>query len=155
MTPDREDYLRSKSHNGTETHTMIFSPCNACELGEAFAHIDALRTENQKLKGPCIDCGASSPWDDHTCQVDSKEQEFSQLDVLIMAYRHAVSVRIASIKHNHKLRERIEKLRTALDKVRDPRKRDHIENEPYASIGCMMNIADEALAQDDESENKE
>lgn len=50
MTPEREKYLRSRMHNGTETHTMEFKACEACELGEAFAEIDRLRAENEELR---------------------------------------------------------------------------------------------------------
>jgi methionyl-tRNA synthetase len=45
MTPERETYLRSKTHTGTETHTMEFKACEACELGEAFKEVDRLRGE--------------------------------------------------------------------------------------------------------------
>ncbi|CAM6004917.1 unnamed protein product [Sphagnum balticum] len=34
----------------------------------------------------------------------------------------------------------------ALEKIADPRKRGHSEPDAYTSLGCVMNIADEALA---------
>ena len=33
----------------------------------------------------------------------------------------------------------------ALEKIRDPRLRDHKKSDKYTEVGCMMNIADEAL----------
>lgn len=33
----------------------------------------------------------------------------------------------------------------ALEKIEDPRKRDHKEPDKYTEVGCMMNIAAEAL----------
>lgn len=33
----------------------------------------------------------------------------------------------------------------ALDKIADPRKRDHKEPDAYTTLGCVMHIADEAL----------
>ena len=37
-------------------------------------------------------------------------------------------------------------MRDGLDKIADPRKRDHSEPDAYTTLGCVMNIADEALA---------
>lgn len=34
----------------------------------------------------------------------------------------------------------------ALEKIEDPRKRDHQEPDKYTEVGCMMNMAGEALA---------
>ena len=34
----------------------------------------------------------------------------------------------------------------ALDKISDPRKRDHKEPDAYTTLGCVMNIANEALS---------
>lgn len=34
----------------------------------------------------------------------------------------------------------------ALEKIADPRKRGHREPDKYTEVGCMMNIAEEALA---------
>ncbi len=39
------------------------------------------------------------------------------------------------------------KLAEALEKIADPRKRDHREPDKYTEVGCMMNMADEALAE--------
>lgn len=39
----------------------------------------------------------------------------------------------------------IERLEDALDKIRDPKRRDHSEADAYTTLGCVMNIADEAL----------
>ncbi len=38
----------------------------------------------------------------------------------------------------------IERLSDALDKIRDPRKR-HKESDSYTELGCVMQIADDAL----------
>lgn len=40
---------------------------------------------------------------------------------------------------------KINKLVAALEKIADPRKRDHTEPDAYTELGCVMNIADEAL----------
>ncbi len=37
------------------------------------------------------------------------------------------------------------RLREALEKIADPRKRDHKEPDAYTELGCVMNIASEAL----------
>lgn len=34
----------------------------------------------------------------------------------------------------------------ALEKIADPRKRDHKEPDAYTELGCLMNIANEALS---------
>ena len=38
------------------------------------------------------------------------------------------------------------RLRAALEKISDPRKRDHTEPDAYTQLGCVMHIAQEALA---------
>ena len=38
------------------------------------------------------------------------------------------------------------RMREALEKIADPRKRDHKEPDAYTELGCVMNIANEALA---------
>lgn len=42
-------------------------------------------------------------------------------------------------------RERSDKLRVALSKIADPRLRDHKEPDAYTELGCVMNIAEQAL----------
>lgn len=42
------------------------------------------------------------------------------------------------------LEKQLKVAREALDKIRDPRKR-HSEPDKYTELGCVMNIADEAL----------
>ncbi len=37
------------------------------------------------------------------------------------------------------------RLRTALEKIADPRKRDHSEPDTYTTLGCVMQIAQDAL----------
>lgn len=43
-------------------------------------------------------------------------------------------------------RARTQALVEALDKIADPRKRDHKEPDAYTTLGCVMHIAEEALA---------
>lgn len=38
-----------------------------------------------------------------------------------------------------------DKYKLALEKIEDPRKRDHQEPDAYTQLGCVMNIASEAL----------
>lgn len=40
---------------------------------------------------------------------------------------------------------KIEKYEIALKKIADPRLRDHTEPDAYTELGCVMNIANEAL----------
>jgi hypothetical protein len=44
------------------------------------------------------------------------------------------------------LREAVGPLVEAVEKIADPRKRDHREPDTYTELGCVMNIADQALA---------
>lgn len=41
--------------------------------------------------------------------------------------------------------QKILRLEAALGKISDPRKRDHQESDAYTQLGCVMNIAKEAL----------
>lgn len=41
--------------------------------------------------------------------------------------------------------DEIKLMRQALEKIADPRKRDHAESDAYTQLGCVMNIASEAL----------
>lgn len=49
------------------------------------------------------------------------------------------------IHENERLRARVQWLMEALEKIADPRKRDHMEPDKYTEIGCVMHIANEAL----------
>jgi chromosome segregation ATPase len=44
-------------------------------------------------------------------------------------------------------REEAKVYRSTLEKIADPRKRDHREPDKYTECACIMNMADEALAQ--------
>lgn len=44
--------------------------------------------------------------------------------------------------------ERVHKLTEALEQIADPRLRDHTEPDAYTTLGCVMNIASEALKED-------
>lgn len=46
---------------------------------------------------------------------------------------------------NQKLTEEVKRLREALSKIADPRKRDHKEPDKYTELGCVMHIAELAL----------
>jgi hypothetical protein len=48
-------------------------------------------------------------------------------------------------KENRVLRAENYRFREALEKIADPRKRDHKEPDAYTELGCVMNIASEAL----------
>lgn len=41
--------------------------------------------------------------------------------------------------------DQLAKFRAALEKIADPRKRDHKEPDAYTQLGCVMHIAQEAL----------
>ena len=45
--------------------------------------------------------------------------------------------------------ERVRVLEEALEKIADPRKRDHKEPDAYTELGCVMSIAEAALAGED------
>ncbi len=49
--------------------------------------------------------------------------------------------------------QKVQTLLDALDKIRDPRKRDHREPDSYTELGCVMNIADQAIKNFEEAEN--
>lgn len=44
-----------------------------------------------------------------------------------------------------RLLDEVERLRAVLEKIADPRKRDHTEPDEYTQLGCVMNMANEAL----------
>lgn len=46
----------------------------------------------------------------------------------------------------YQLQEENKTLKEALEKIADPRKRDHSEPDAYTQLGCVMNIANEALS---------
>lgn len=43
----------------------------------------------------------------------------------------------------------VDSYRQVLYKISDPRKRDHKEPDPYTELGCIMNMADTALKEDE------
>jgi hypothetical protein len=51
----------------------------------------------------------------------------------------------SGIKDNLKLQAQVKIMSEALGKIADPRKRDHSEPDAYTQVGCLMNIASEAL----------
>lgn len=64
----------------------------------------------------------------------------------------AITVSDAFIETGNKMKETIDQLkaerdcyREALEKIADPRKRDHKEPDAYTTLGCVMHIADQAL----------
>ena len=62
------------------------------------------------------------------------EQEQELLDGLDAIHDHIIADQVAA-----------KKLVAALEKIADPRKRDHSEPDAYTQLGCVMNIANEAL----------
>lgn len=52
----------------------------------------------------------------------------------------AVDLEVIGIQDENK------RLREALEKIADPRKRDHKEPDAYTTLGCVMRIAQEAIA---------
>lgn len=86
----------------------------------------------------CMGC-ALDPLD----QIDSLKQQLAEAQrdehsACRRANRLAEQL-LASEAHRAKLAE-------ALEKIADPRKRDHKEPDAYTTLGCVMNIADVALA---------
>lgn len=55
-------------------------------------------------------------------------------------------------RHRDQLAAQLAIARTALEKIADPRLRDHQEPDKYTEVGCMMYIAEQALALLDRSE---
>lgn len=51
-------------------------------------------------------------------------------------------------KELYRLMELVDRYKDALEKIADPRKRDHKEPDAYTELGCVMNIAAEALKDD-------
>lgn len=57
-------------------------------------------------------------------------------------------VLIGSVREDIGLLAKLVKIQgEALEKVADPRKRDHLEPDDYTKLGCTMNIANEAIAE--------
>lgn len=59
-------------------------------------------------------------------------------------YPTAEAYELACKERNH-LRDENRVLREALEKIADPRKRDHKEPDAYTTLGCVMNIAEDTL----------
>lgn len=68
-------------------------------------------------------------------------------DLNDIATEHAqVRSRLAeSIAEVEALKRELEVATEALEKIADPRKRDHKEPDAYTELGCVMNIAQVAL----------
>lgn len=66
----------------------------------------------------------------------------SDLDEHDQAFVKAVS---DLISENGTMKAIIERQKIALKKIADPRLRDHKEPDAFTELGCVMNIADEAL----------
>jgi hypothetical protein len=63
---------------------------------------------------------------------------------------------IARRAHNYAMQSKeVMAMREALEKIADPRKRDHKEPNAYTTLGCVMHIADEALKQFDDARGGE
>jgi hypothetical protein len=51
-----------------------------------------------------------------------------------------------AVVERSELKSKLDKAAEALEKISDPRKRDHKEPDAYTTLGCVMSIADSALA---------
>lgn len=64
---------------------------------------------------------------------------------LLAEIARLTNVNEVHVKMWNEAEERLSIAIEALEMIEDPRKRTHIEHEPYATIGCMMSIAEQAL----------
>ena len=68
-----------------------------------------------------------------------------------LAAKHSREASVLSAKlvtvhlHSCELERKLEIAKKALEKISDPRKRDHREPDAYTELGCVMHIAEEAL----------
>jgi hypothetical protein len=85
---------------------------------------------DDKKRGRFIEC-RGCPTVECTCFTELEDE---LLEKLLFARRE-------SMTQHRKLNALIE----ALEKIEDPRKRDHKEPDIYTELGCVMNIATEAL----------
>lgn len=76
------------------------------------------------LAGKCLNCDAEIELSNSGC-----------MDLLIK--QKAKETKLLAV---------IEVMSEALEKIEDPRKRDHKEPDKYTEVGCMMNMATEAIA---------
>jgi dynactin complex subunit len=70
----------------------------------------------------------------------------SQFEKLNQQLSHAHSQRYTELMNKHEgVMAENARLRSALEKIADPRKRDHREPDAYTELGCVMHIAEQAL----------
>lgn len=88
---------------------------------------------------------------DPRCWMDILADKFCELQSKKMT-----SIEKFAEKHGleKKVPENVQVLLDALEKIADPRKRDHKEPDTYTELGCIMNIADQALAKFKELNNE-
>lgn len=56
-------------------------------------------------------------------------------------------LRLMIIQEIEEAMEQRDAYRAVLERIADPRKRDHSEPDAYTQLGCVMNMADEVLKQ--------
>lgn len=69
---------------------------------------------------------------------------------IIFGFSVLISTVCAVIVGSIKLVNERDIYKEALEKIADPRKRDHREPDAYTELGCVMNIADQALQKAEE-----
>lgn len=159
MTPEREKEIRDRCEwTSYQTDTVI---------KELLTEIDELRVQmtvgawdtvaNLKfcLEGAKKECDelraencASLIGQEHILgtRIDRLEKDRYHLEEIMISITRE---RDTAIRGQIKLLERNIQLRAALDMIRDPRLREHTEHDTYTEMGCVMNIADQALIYDD------
>lgn len=106
-----------------------------------------------KILLDCPFCGRSGPFimNDPLCyfvecqRCASRGPKSIEMEKAFEGWNRRSSVMARCYKEGHL--DIIENLKEALDKIADPRKKDHIEPDAYTELACVMTIANEALLQ--------
>lgn len=85
--------------------------------------------------------------------IKSRLEEISDADD--MDYDQLVDANNWLIKRVRELEAQLQIAKEVLEKISDPRKRDHREPDKYTEVGCMIHMAEVALAQFTEAQAEE
>lgn len=84
------------------------------------------------------------------CWVDKSLFEakgYIQQRVWASDFQRENTIQVIEYSAYDELKAQTELLAEALEKIADPRKRDHREPDAYTALGCVMHMAEEATAQ--------
>lgn len=82
----------------------------------------------------------------HDCYVFVTAELEQKLKEMKENCQYMIKMDASARQQIEELEEKLSKAVEALEKIADPRKRDHKEPDAYTTLGCVMHIADEALS---------